>query len=64
MDGDDTSDYDATPPLVILYHEMGHSYQFMSGTVTEGRTLQPDGGSVNSLERQNVGLSYNENDRR
>ncbi len=63
MDGDDTSPYDATPPLVILYHEMGHSYQFMSGTVTEGRTLQPGGGSVNSLERQNVGLSYSENDR-
>ncbi len=62
LDGDDASDYDSTPPLVILYHEMGHSYQFMSGTVTEGRTLQPGGGSVNSLERQNVGLSYNEND--
>lgn len=41
---------------------MGHTYQFLSDTEPDGRTLQDDGPPANSIERQNVGLSWNEND--
>lgn len=63
LDNDADASYDVTPPVVVLYHEMGHTYQFLSDKMAEGRTLQDDGTSANSSERQNVGLPWNDNDR-
>lgn len=59
---DPSQNYHITPPVVVLYHEMGHTYQFLSDTAADGRTLQADGTSANSIERQNVGLPWNDND--
>lgn len=64
LDGNDDPDYDITPPVVVLYHEMGHTYQFLSDNEAEGRTLQDDGTTANSIERQNVGLDWADNNRR
>jgi len=52
----------ATPPVVILFHEMAHAYNMVSGTGIEGIYTGVDTNNnnplspVNSLERQAVGL--------
>ena len=50
----------ATPPVVILFHEMAHAYNMTTGTGLEGIYNGTDprnnGGTVNSFERQAVGL--------
>ena len=50
---------DAFPaPAVVLYHEMSHAYNGVTGTFQPG-TYQgtgPDSGSVRNAERQAVGL--------
>ena len=55
-----------TPPVVVLYHEMAHQYDFVNGTVLPGRhedMTQPDRVQVGPIslgvpkaERQAVGL--------
>lgn len=53
----------ATPPVVILFHEMAHAYNMATGTGLEGsytgddkRNNDPRKSPINSLERQAVGL--------
>jgi hypothetical protein len=57
-----------TPPVVVLYHEMAHQYDFVSGTTLSGNhsdPAYPDGPGVPNAERQAVGLPVDDdNDRR
>lgn len=45
-------------PVVVLYHEMSHSYNIVTGTFQDGTYTGtgPDSGAVNNNERQAVGL--------
>jgi uncharacterized protein YukE len=48
-----------TPPIVVLYHEMAHHYDFVAGTALPGEHTDPaypDGAQVRNAERQAVGL--------
>jgi hypothetical protein len=48
-----------TPPVVVLYHEMAHHYDFVAGTALPGEHTDPaypDGRHVPNAERQAVGL--------
>jgi uncharacterized protein YukE len=48
-----------TPPVVVLYHEMAHTYDFVNGTTLSGvhtDPAYPDGPGVPNAERQAVGL--------
>jgi hypothetical protein len=58
-----TVDVAGGPPVVILYHEMAHIYDFVNGTSADGTyqdpahpDLMPDGSGVPNRERQAVGL--------
>jgi Ca2+-binding RTX toxin-like protein len=62
------------PPVVVLYHEMAHVYDFVHGTTVEGayngasgsdRMLDEHGNTVNvpNLERQAVGLPIDDDGR-
>jgi len=65
-DGDDTT---YVPPIIVLYHELGHIYQFGSGTAAGGEYTSYDFNGVRenyptprrNLEPQNVGLPYDKN---
>ena len=50
-------------PVVVLYHEMGHIFQFGDGSWPDGQYNQAPPGEaprmVNNGERQNVGLPWN-----
>ena len=45
-------------PVVVLYHEMSHAYNGVTGTFQPGtyRGTGPDSGNVPNAERQAVGL--------
>jgi hypothetical protein len=43
------------PPVVVLFHEMAHQYDFGYETALDGTYPEPNG-PVNNLERQAVGL--------
>ena len=45
-------------PVVVLYHEMSHAYNGVTGTFQPGtyRGTGPDNGEVPNAERQAVGL--------
>lgn len=45
-------------PVVVLYHEMSHSYNIVTGTFQDGTYsgTGPDSGVINNNERQAVGL--------
>jgi hypothetical protein len=48
-----------TPPVVALYHEMAHEYDYVNHTTLSGMhsdPAYPDGAGVPSAERQAVGL--------
>ena len=48
----------ATPPAIILFHEMAHAYNMVTGTGLSGTSSNGGGGATtNSFERQAVGLS-------
>ena len=44
------------PPVVILYHELAHQYDFGYGTAVGGDYNKPDDPHVPNLEREAVGL--------
>lgn len=48
-----------TPPVVVLYHEMAHEYDYVNGTSLSGAHTDPaypDGVAVPNAEREAVGL--------
>jgi hypothetical protein len=49
------------PPVVVLFHEMAHQYDFGYETAIDGQTPEPNG-PVNTLERQAVGLPVDHDD--
>lgn len=51
-----------TPPVVVLYHEMAHVWDYSHETVAEGVYNGPDNPGVNNLERVAVGLPYDHDD--
>jgi Effector protein/RTX calcium-binding nonapeptide repeat (4 copies) len=52
---DTTIAWQQTPPVVVLFHEMAHQYDYGYGTTIDGTTPEP-GGDANTRERQAVGL--------
>jgi Ca2+-binding RTX toxin-like protein len=44
------------PPVVVLYHEMAHTYDFMKNSLADGTYQGPDNPGVPNLEREAVGL--------
>jgi hypothetical protein len=44
------------PPVVVLYHELAHAYDFTNGTLAEGIYTGADNPLVPNLERVAVGL--------
>ncbi|MBN1210728.1 MAG: alkaline phosphatase [Myxococcaceae bacterium] len=51
-------DWMTRPPLVGLFHELVHAYNFNTGTWPNGEVVQPNGTVVNNGEREAVGLPY------
>lgn len=54
-----------TPPVVVLYHEMAHQYDYVSDTMLTGihtDPAYPDGANVANAERQAVGLPVDDDD--
>jgi hypothetical protein len=49
------------PPVVVLFHEMAHQYDFGYETAIDGTYPEPSG-PVNNLERQAVGLPVDQDD--
>ena len=49
-------EYEYFSSLVVLYHELVHAYNFITGTVLPGEMPHPCGGSVSRLEYQAIGL--------
>lgn len=51
----------ATPPVIVLFHELAHSYNMATGTglsgIYNGVDDNNNGGTVNNTERQAVGLA-------
>jgi hypothetical protein len=52
---DTTIAWQQTPPVVVLFHEMAHQYDYGYETTIDGTTPEP-GGDANTRERQAVGL--------
>lgn len=50
-----------TPPVVVLFHEMAHQYDYGYETAIEGTFPEPNG-DVNTRERQAVGLPVDHDD--
>jgi hypothetical protein len=44
------------PPVVVLYHELAHAYDFTNGTLAQGVYTGADNPFVRNLERVAVGL--------
>ena len=65
----DRPDTTYVPPIIVLYHELGHVYQFGSGTAADGEYTSYDFNGYaedyssprQNLEPQNVGLPYDKN---
>lgn len=49
------------PPVVVLFHEMAHQYDWGNDTMMDGQHDEPNG-PVNNLERQAVGLPVDHDD--
>ncbi|WP_155859396.1 M91 family zinc metallopeptidase [Cellulomonas sp. KRMCY2] len=52
----------ATPPVVVLYHEMAHVWDYSHDTLAEGVYTGTDNPGVNNRERVAVGLPYDHDD--
>jgi Ca2+-binding RTX toxin-like protein len=44
------------PPVVVLYHEMAHVYDYVNGTMADGTYNEPDNPDTPNLERAAAGL--------
>jgi hypothetical protein len=51
-----------TPPVVILYHEFAHVYDYEYGTVADGTYTGADNPGVRNMEREAVGLPIDHDD--
>jgi Ca2+-binding RTX toxin-like protein len=50
------------PPVVVLYHEMAHVYDYANDTLAEGVYTGPDNPNVNNRERVAAGLPIDHDD--
>jgi hypothetical protein len=55
IDGGTTTEIE-NPPVVVLYHEMAHVYDYMNGTLAPGMYTGADNPGVANDEREAVGL--------